>query len=175
MFTLNILAPRSPTFFDSSSYSVLDNKIISNLAEKITEEYYAEDKGAIKRWGPEGKKRVLEDTVFTLQHLSSAVFADDLNLFLNYFKWLIVVLTSRQIKLDFILIHTQIMIDILDIENKNKKIMMKDSNEGKKRRQLQQQQQQTLQKCIIYLKKGRSLLARTRKNPKIIENFSYHI
>lgn len=68
-----------------------DSKTILAIAEKVTERYYAVDIKAMEKWGEEGRKRTLEDTIFTLQHPSSAVFANDIDLFLNYLKWLIVV------------------------------------------------------------------------------------
>ena len=77
------------------SHSILDTNFISTVAEKVTDEYYARDADALIRWGTEGKKRTFEDTIFTLRHLSSAVFVKDVNIFLDYFKWLVVVLTSR--------------------------------------------------------------------------------
>jgi hypothetical protein len=134
-----------------------DSKTILAIAEKVTERYYAVDIKAMEKWGEEGRKRTLEDTIFTLQHLSSAVFANDVDLFLDYLKWLIMVLTSRRVDIDVIMLHTQILIDVLD----EAKMKAPKGNE-----------KQILQKYVDYLKKGRSLLNRIKKNPeKRIQQF----
>ena len=128
-----------------------DSKTILAIAEKVTERYYAVDIKAMEKWGEKGRKRTLEDTIFTLQHLSSAVFANDIDLFLDYLKWLIMVLTSRRVDIDVIMLHTQILIDVLD-EAKMK------APKGKEK--------QILQKYVNYLKRGKSLLNQIKKNPK---------
>jgi hypothetical protein len=143
--------------FDPSS-SALDSNFISIVAEKVTEEYYSKDVGALTRWGAEGRKRTLEDTIFTLQHLSSAVFVNDLNLFLDYIKWLVVVLTSRRVTIDVIILHTGILIDVL----KQEKIKASEKNE-----------KSTLKKCINYLNKVQSVLTQIKEDPKTIEGFRY--
>ena len=135
-----------------------ESKTVLAIAEKVTESYYEVDVKAMEKWGEQGRKRTLEDTVFTLQHLSSAVFANDVNLFLDYLKWLIVVLTSRRVDIDVIMLHTQILIDILDEEK------MKEPKGNKK---------QILQKYVNYLKKGKLLLNQIKKNQK--KNMCQHI
>ena len=140
------------------SHSVLDTNFISIVAEKVTDEYYARDVDALIRWGTEGRKRTLEDTIFTLRHLSSAVFVKDVNLFLDYFKWLVVVLTSREVTLDVIIVHTEILIDVLKQE---------------KKKAIEENEKSTLKKCIDYLNKVQSLLTQIKKNPKTIEGFRY--
>ncbi|HEX2168988.1 MAG TPA: hypothetical protein VHF65_01690 [Nitrososphaera sp.] len=121
------------------------------IAEKVTESYYEVDVKAMEKWGEQGRKKTLEDTVFTLQHLSSAVFANDVNLFLDYLKWLVVVLTSRRVNIDVIILHTQILIDTLDKE----KMKAPKGNE-----------KQILQKYVSYLKKGKLMLDQIKKNQK---------
>jgi hypothetical protein len=128
-----------------------DGKTILAIAEKVTERYYALDIKAMEKWGEEGRKRTLEDTIFTLQHLSSAVFANDIDLFLEYLKWLIMVLTSRRVDIDVIMLHTQILIDVLD----EARMQAPKGNE-----------EQILQKYVNYLKRGKSLLNQIKKNPK---------
>ena len=61
------------------------------------------------------------------------------------------VLASRHVEIDVIMLHTQILIDILD----EAKMKAPKGNE-----------KQILQKYVDYLKKGRSLLNRIKKNPK---------
>ncbi len=128
-----------------------DSKTVLAIAEKVTESYYEVDVKAMEKWGEQGRKRTLEDTVFTLQHLSSAVFANDVNLFLDYLKWLVVVLTSRRVDIDVIILHTQILIDTLDKE----KMKAPKGNE-----------KQILQKYVNYLKKGKLLLNQIKKNQR---------
>jgi len=128
-----------------------DSKTVLAIAEKVTESYYEVDVKAMEKWGEQGRNRTLEDTVFTLQHLSSAVFANDVNLFLDYLKWLVVVLTSRRVNIDVIILHTQILIDTLDKE----KMKAPKGNE-----------KQILQKYVNYLKKGKLLLNQIKKNQK---------
>ncbi len=128
-----------------------DSKTVLAIAEKVTESYYEVDVNAMEKWGEQGRKRTLEDTVFTLQHLSSAVFANDVNLFLDYLKWLVVVLTSRRVNIDVIILHTQILIDTLDKE----KMKAPKGNE-----------KQILQKYVNYLKKGKLLLNQIKKSQK---------
>jgi hypothetical protein len=135
-----------------------DSKTVLAIAEKVTESYYEVDVKAMEKWGEKGRNRTLEDTVFTLQHLSSAVFANDVNLFLDYLKWLVVVLTSRRVDIDVIILHTQILIDTLDKEK------MKASKGNEK---------QILQKYVNYLKKGKLLLNQIKKNQK--KNMCQHI
>lgn len=128
-----------------------DSKTVLAIAEKVTESYYEVDVKAMEKWGEQGRKKTLEDTVFTLQHLSSAVFANDVNLFLDYLKWLVVVLTSRRVNIDVIILHTQILIDTLDKE----KMKAPKGNE-----------KQILQKYVSYLKKGKLMLDQIKKNQK---------
>jgi hypothetical protein len=128
-----------------------DSNTVLAIAEKVTESYYEVDVKAMEKWGEQGRKRTLEDTVFTLQHLSSAVFANDVNLFLDYLNWLVVVLTSRRVNIDVIILHTQILIDTLDKE----KMKAPKGNE-----------KQILQKYVNYLKKGKLLLNQIKKNQK---------
>lgn len=128
-----------------------DSKTVLAIAEKVTESYYEVDVKAMEKWGEQGRKKTLEDTVFTLQHLSSAVFANDVNLFLDYLKWLVVVLTSRRVNIDVIILHTQILIDTLDKE----KMKAPKGNE-----------KQILQKYVNYLKKGKLMLDQIKKNQK---------
>jgi hypothetical protein len=135
-----------------------DSKTVLAIAEKVTESYYEVDVKAMEKWGEQGRKRTLEDTVFTLQHLSSAVFANDVNLFLDYLKWLVVVLTSRRVDIDVIILHTQILIDTLDKE----KMKAPKGNE-----------KQILQKYVNYLKKGKLLLNQIKKNQR--KNMCQHI
>lgn len=130
---------------------LLDSKTVLAIAEKVTESYYEVDVKAMEKWGEQGRKKTLEDTVFTLQHLSSAVFANDVNLFLDYLKWLVVVLTSRRVNIDVIILHTQILIDTLDKE----KMKAPKGNE-----------KQILQKYVSYLKKGKLMLDQIKKNQK---------
>ena len=61
------------------------------------------------------------------------------------------VLTSRRVDIDVIMLHTQILIDVLD-EAKIK------APKGKEK--------QILQKYVNYLKRGKSLLNQIKKNPK---------
>jgi hypothetical protein len=135
-----------------------DSKTVLAIAEKVTESYYEVDVKAMEKWGEQGRKRTLEDTVFTLQHLSSAVFANDVNLFLDYLKWLVVVLTSRRVDIDVIILHTQIFIYTLDKE----KMKAPKGNE-----------KQILQKYVNYLKKGKLLLNQIKKNQR--KNMCQHI
>jgi hypothetical protein len=135
-----------------------DSKTVLAIAEKVTESYYEVDVKAMEKWGEQGRKRTLEDTVFTLQHLSSAVFANDVNLFLDYLKWLVVVLTSRRVDIDVIILHTQILIDTLDKE----KMKAPKGND-----------KQILQKYVNYLKKGKLLLNQIKKNQR--KNMCQHI
>jgi hypothetical protein len=135
-----------------------NDKTILAIAEKVTERYYALDMKAMEKWGEQGRKRTLEDTVFTLQHLSSAVFANDVEAFLDYLKWLVIILTSRRVDIDVIILHTKILIDILESEK-----MKAPNGSGK----------QVLQKHVNYLKRGQSLLNKIKKNPKINEHFRY--
>jgi hypothetical protein len=135
-----------------------DSKTVLAIAEKVTESYYEVDVKAMEKWGEQGRKKTLEDTVFTLQHLSSAVFANDVNLFLDYLKWLVVVLTSRRVDIDVIILHTQILIDTLDKE----KMKAPKGNE-----------KQILQKYVNYLKKGKLLLNQIKKNQR--KNMCQHI
>ena len=128
-----------------------DSKTLLAIAEKVTESYYEVDVKAMEKWGEQGRKRTLEDTVFTLQHLSSAVYANDVNLFLDYLKWLVVVLTSRRVDIDVIILHTQILIDSLDKE----KTKAPKGNE-----------KQILQKYVNYLKKVKLLLNQIKKDQK---------
>jgi hypothetical protein len=128
-----------------------DSKTVLAIAEKVTESYYEVDVKAMEKWGEQGRKKTLEDTVFTLQHLSSAVFANDVDLFLDYLKWLVVVLTSRRVNIDVIILHTQILIDTLDKE----KMKAPKGNE-----------KQILQKYVNYLKKGKLMLDQIKKNQK---------
>jgi hypothetical protein len=134
------------------------DKTILAIAEKVTERYYALDMKAMEKWGEQGRKRTLEDTVFTLQHLSSAVFANDVEAFLDYLKWLVIILTSRRVDMDVIILHTKILIDILESEK------MKAPKGSRK---------QVLQKHVNYAKRGQSLLNQIKKNPKINGHFRY--
>jgi hypothetical protein len=61
------------------------------------------------------------------------------------------VLTSRRVDIDVIMLHTQVLIDVLD----EAKMKAPKGNE-----------KQILQKYVDYLTKGSSLLNRIKKNPK---------
>jgi hypothetical protein len=86
----------------------LDDEAIERLAKKITEKYYAFDKGALRRWGSEGKEKTVYSTKKTLQRLRTCVELDDVERFCSYMEWLTAVMTSRKIKFNVIFDHTEI-------------------------------------------------------------------
>jgi len=104
----------------------LDDEAIERLAKKITEKYYKFDKGALKRWGPEGKEKTVYSTKKTLQRLRTCVELDDVERFCHYMDWLTTVMTSRKIKFKVIFVHTEICYKVIKSEwskekNKSKK------------------------------------------------------
>jgi hypothetical protein len=104
----------------------LDDEAIERLAKKITEKYYAFDKGALKRWGSEGKEKTVYSTKKTLQRLRTCVELDDIERFCSYMEWLTAVMTSRKIKFNVIFDHTEICYKTIKSEwskekNKSKK------------------------------------------------------
>ena len=105
----------------------LDDEAIERLAKKITEKYYVLDKGALRRWGVEGKEKTVYSTKKTLQRLRTCVELDDIERFCNYMEWLTTVMTSRKIKFNVIFDHTEICYNAIKSEwskekNKSKKI-----------------------------------------------------
>ena len=104
----------------------LDDEAIERLAKKITEKYYRLDKGALKRWGPEGKEKTVYSTKKTLQRLRTCVELDDVERFYHYMDWLTTVMTSRKIQFKVIFDHTEICYKVIKAEwskekNKSKK------------------------------------------------------
>jgi hypothetical protein len=104
----------------------LDDEAIERLAKEITEKYYAFDKGALRRWGAEGKEKTVYSTKKTLQRLRTCVELDDLERFCSYMEWLTTVMTSRKIKFNVIFDHTEICYKVIKTEwskekNKSKK------------------------------------------------------
>ena len=94
----------------------LDDEAIERLAKKITEKYYSFDKGALKRWGSEGKEKTVYSTKKTLQRLRTCVELDDVERFCSYMEWLTTVMTSRKIKFNVIFDHTEICYKVIKTE-----------------------------------------------------------
>ncbi|MDH3313831.1 MAG: hypothetical protein OEM28_11915 [Nitrosopumilus sp.] len=90
----------------------LDGEMIERLSKKITEEYYKFDKTALKRWGIEGKEKIIYSTKQTLKRLRTCVELDDAERFCSYMDWLTTVMTSRKIKFDVVFNHTEICCQI---------------------------------------------------------------
>ena len=91
----------------------LDSDLIASLANAAAQDYF--DSGYVsEKWGPEWRQHTVSDAEFTLQHLFSAVSLDNYNLFLDYFKWLVVLLVSRNVKKSVTITHTKILISVLE-------------------------------------------------------------
>ena len=108
----------------------MDDETIERLAKKITEKYYKLDKGALRRWGVEGKEKTVYSTKKTLQRLRTCVELDDIQTFFRYLDWLVVVMTSRKIKFKVIFDHTEICFKVIKSEsgkekNKSRKNLLK--------------------------------------------------
>ena len=109
----------------------LDDEAIERLAKKITEQYYKFDKGALRRWGSEGKEKTVYSTKKTLQRLRTCVELDDVERFCHYMEWLTTVMTSRKIQFKVILNHTEICYKVIKSEwskEKNKSKRNSSSN-----------------------------------------------
>lgn len=94
----------------------LDNEAIERLAKKITEKYYTFDKGALRKWGTEGKEKTVYSTKKTLQRLRKCVELDDVGRFCSYMEWLTTVMTSRKIKFSVVFDHTEICYKVIKAE-----------------------------------------------------------
>jgi len=105
----------------------LDDEAIERLAKKITEKYYAYDKGVLRRWGAEGKEKTVYSTKKTLQRLRTCVELDDVDRFCNYIEWLTAVMTSRKIKFNVIFDHTEICYKVVKSEWSREKQVKKNS------------------------------------------------
>ena len=129
----------------------LDDEAIERLAKKITEKYYKFDKGALKRWGPEGKEKTVYSTKKTLQRLRTCVELDDIKRFHTYMDWLCTVMLSRKIKFKVIFDHTKICYEVLQSEWK------KEKNVSKKN---------TASKYVYFIKNGLDYLQNNAPPPK---------
>ena len=117
----------------------LDDEKIERLSKKITEEYYELDKGALRRWGSVGKEKTLYSTKKTLKKLETFVYLNDIQSFIEYMDWLVLVMTSRNIKFKIIYEHTNICYKVMKLEARREKL------ESKKK---------SAEKCIQFLEAG---------------------
>ena len=117
----------------------MDDEKIERLSKKITDEYYELDKGALRRWGSVGKEKTLYSTKKTLKKLETFVYLNDIQGFIKYLDWLVLVMTSRDIKFKIIYEHTNICYKIIKLEVKKEKL------ESKKK---------SAKKCIQFLEEG---------------------
>ena len=103
---------------------------ISEIARVVTDIYFKRNPDDLKKWGAIGKKHTFDDTIHTLKQLATAVNLNSIEIFNDYVKWLCIVLQSRDVSKKVIINHTEILIEIFDLENKklkNKKVKDADS------------------------------------------------
>ena len=129
----------------------LDDEAIERLAKKITEKYYKFDKGALKRWGPEGKEKTAYSTKKTLRRLRTCVELDDIMRFCHYMDWLTTVMTSRKIQFKVIFDHTEICYKVIKSE------WSKEKNKSKKT---------SAAKYVHFMKEGLEYLRNNTPPPK---------
>jgi hypothetical protein len=106
-----------------------DEKILE-IANIVTNTYFKRNPDDLKKWGTIGKKHTFDDTIYTLKRLATAVNLNNIKIFNDYVKWLCIVLQSRGVSKKVIINHTEILIEVFDLENKklkNKKVKDVDS------------------------------------------------
>ncbi|AEI39052.1 cobalamin-dependent protein [Paenibacillus mucilaginosus] len=58
------------------------------LADQVTERQYSLQPDLIQRFGPAGRERTKQDTVFSLKYLAESLMMDSPSLFVHYITWL---------------------------------------------------------------------------------------
>lgn len=69
----------------------------ATLVTEIVEKMESADPELYRTYGPEARKRTLEDTAFHLQHLAGALAVNEPGVFRDYKAWLHEMLTARGI------------------------------------------------------------------------------
>ncbi|WP_426450893.1 cobalamin-dependent protein [Paenibacillus sp. S-38] len=67
---------------------VLLLEIAEQLADQVTERQYGLQPDLIHRFGPAGRERTKQDTVFSLKYLAESLMMDSPSLFVHYITWL---------------------------------------------------------------------------------------
>ena len=103
---------------------------MSEIASIVTNIYFKRNPDDLKKWGVIGKEHTFDDTIHTLKRLATAVYLNNIEIFNDYVKWLCIVLQTRDVSKEVIINHTEILIEVFELENqkvKNKKVKEVDS------------------------------------------------
>lgn len=90
---------------------LIDERGATALA--TTEEMERRDPELFDRYPRDGRARCTEDTAFHIEHLAAALEVGDQGIFNDYVKWLVNLLTARDIPTDDIKVNFEVLADVL--------------------------------------------------------------
>ncbi len=102
------------------------------LSEKILIHQYSQEKAIAKEISSEYKEKYLQDSIYNLTFLSSALSFNSINSFKKYMKWLSELMKNLGIPMDVMIKHFQSMEQVLieELEGYNLEELKKYINEG---------------------------------------------
>ncbi|GIP38077.1 hypothetical protein J31TS4_13570 [Paenibacillus sp. J31TS4] len=79
------------------------------FAERVTRETYEMQPELMGRFGPNGRRRTMEDTVFNLNYLAESLMIQSPKLFASYISWLKVLLAGYHVSADDVAVNLRLI------------------------------------------------------------------